>query len=66
MSATSLVAYNNKPEFIIVVIKRLEICLRRYNFDLNGAIKFSIYLPTLAGISRVGYTSTLAQASEDV
>jgi hypothetical protein len=60
MSATSLVPYNNKPKFIIIIAKRLEICLRRYNFDLNSIIKFDIYLPVLARISRVSYTSILA------
>jgi hypothetical protein len=60
MSATSLVAYNDKPEFIIIIVKRLEIYLRRYNFDLNSAIKFGTYLPILARISRVSYISTLA------
>jgi hypothetical protein len=31
--ATLLVAYNNALKFIIIVAKRLEICLKRYNFD---------------------------------
>ena len=60
INATSSIAYNNEPEFIIVVAKRLEICPKRSNFDSSGVIKFSTYLRTLARISRVGYTSTLA------
>jgi len=60
------VAYNKKPEFIIIVAKKLEICLKRYNFDLNSVIKFGMYLSILARISRVSYTSTLAQVLEDV
>jgi hypothetical protein len=65
MSAISPVAYNDKPEFIVVVAKRLEICLKRYNFDLSGAIKFGMYSRIMGGISRVSYTSTLAQALGD-
>jgi hypothetical protein len=33
ISAISPVAYNDVLEFIVVVVKRLEICLKRYNFD---------------------------------
>jgi hypothetical protein len=59
-------AYNDKPEFIIIIIKRLEICPKRSNFDSSSATKFSMYLRILARISRVNYTSTLAQALGDV
>jgi hypothetical protein len=60
ISATSLMTYNNKPDFIIIMIKRLEICLKRYNFNLNSVIKFSTYLLILARILRVSYISILA------
>jgi hypothetical protein len=33
MNATLPVAYNNALEFIVVMVKRLEICPKRYNFD---------------------------------
>jgi hypothetical protein len=33
MNATLPIAYNDELEFIIIIIKRLEICLKRSNFD---------------------------------
>jgi hypothetical protein len=32
-NVTSLVGCNNRLEFIVVVIERLEMLLKRYNFD---------------------------------
>jgi hypothetical protein len=66
MSVISPMAYNDKPEFIVVVVERLEMSPKRSNFDLSGVIKFTAYLRTLVGILRVSYTSTQAQALEDV
>jgi hypothetical protein len=60
MSVILLIAYNDKLKFIIIITKRLKICLERYNFDLSSIIKFSIYPCILGGISRVSYTSILA------
>jgi hypothetical protein len=65
MNIILLMAYNGALKFIIIIIKRLEICLERYNFDLNDVIKFSTYLATLVTISRVSYISTLAQRAPD-
>jgi hypothetical protein len=60
MSAFSPLLFNNKPKFIIIVVERLKICFKRYNFGLSGVIKFGTYLYILDRILRVGYTSTLA------
>jgi hypothetical protein len=65
MNATLPVAYSDTLEFIIVMAKRLEKCLKRSNFSLSGVIKFGTYLLVLDGISRAPCTSTLAQALKD-
>ena len=56
---------NGELEVIVVMAKRLEIYPKRSNFGSNDAIKFSTRLHTLAMISRVSYTSTLAQGAQD-
>ena len=65
MSAISLVCFNDKLEFIVVVVEKREICQQRYNFELSDEINTSTFLRTLVMVSRVGYTSMEAQGLED-
>ena len=53
--------YNNKLEFIIIVVKRHKIHLQRSNFNLNIKTKFNMSLHILDEISKVPCTSIKTQ-----
>jgi hypothetical protein len=61
MSAISLVGFNSKLVFIIVVAEKREISQQRSNSELSYEIKNSTFLRLSDTIVRVGYTSTKAQ-----
>jgi hypothetical protein len=61
MSAISLVGFNGKLMFIVVMAEKREISQQRSNSELSDEIKNSTFLRLSDTIVRVSYTSTKAQ-----